>query len=59
MEERLAEYNKKNTCKAKPVAKLIVCTELEKREKVKAIERDTLVYGTSKLVTIGFGMKRL
>ncbi|KAF2264562.1 elongation factor 1 beta subunit [Lojkania enalia] len=67
--ERLAEYNKKKAGKVKPAAKSIVImdvkpwddetnmTELE--ENVRAIEKDGLVWGASKLVAVGFGIKKL
>jgi elongation factor 1-beta len=66
-EERLAEYNKKKAAKTKPAAKSIVTldvkpwddeTELAELEKnVRAIEKDGLVWGGSKLVPVGYGVK--
>jgi len=68
-EERLAEYNKKKAGKVKPAAKSIVTldvkpwddeTDMVQLEKnVRAIEKDGLVWGASKLVAIGFGIKKL
>lgn len=68
-EERLAEYNKKKATKTKPAAKSMVTmdvkpwddeTDMAELEKnVRAIEKDGLVWGASKLVTIGFGIKKL
>ena len=68
-EERLAEYNKKKATKTKPAAKSLVTmdvkpwddeTDMAELEKnVRAIEKDGLVWGTSKLVAIGFGIKKL
>jgi elongation factor 1-beta len=66
-EERLAEYNKKKAVKAKPAAKSIVTldvkpwddeTDMAELEKnVRAIEKDGLVWGGSKLVPVGYGVK--
>jgi len=66
-EERLAEYNKKKAAKAKPAAKSIVTldvkpwddeTDMAELEKnVRAIEKDGLVWGGSKLVPVGYGVK--
>ncbi|CRG84999.1 Elongation factor 1-beta [Talaromyces islandicus] len=68
-EARLAEYKKKKEGKTKPAAKSIVTldvkpwddeTNLEEMEKnVRAIEQDGLVWGASKLVAVGFGIKKL
>ncbi|KAF2460906.1 elongation factor EF-1 beta subunit [Lineolata rhizophorae] len=68
-EERLAEYRKKKEGKAKPVAKSIVTLEVkpwddetnmsELEENVRGIEQDGLVWGASKLVAVGFGIKKL
>lgn len=68
-EERLAEYNKKKATKQKPAAKSIVTldvkpwddeTDMAELEKnLRAIEKDGLVWGASKLVAIGFGIKKL
>ncbi|RAL10513.1 translation elongation factor 1 subunit beta [Aspergillus homomorphus CBS 101889] len=69
-EARLAEYKKKKEAKGpKPAAKSIVTlevkpwddeTNLEEMEaNVRAIEKDGLVWGASKFVTVGFGIKKL
>ncbi|KAL2151494.1 hypothetical protein VTH82DRAFT_6592 [Thermothelomyces myriococcoides] len=68
-EERLAEYRKKKESKPKAVAKSIVTldvkpwddeTDMEAMEKaVRGIEKDGLVWGASKLVAVGFGIKKL
>ncbi|KAB8074066.1 hypothetical protein BDV29DRAFT_174358 [Aspergillus leporis] len=68
-EARLAEYKKKKEAKPKPVAKSIVTlevkpwddeTNLEELEaNVRAIEKDGLVWGASKWVAVGFGIKKL
>jgi len=68
-EQRLAEYNKKKAGKAKPAAKSIVTldvkpwddeTDMDQLKKnVLAIEKDGLVWGGSKLVPVGFGIKKL
>lgn len=68
-DERLAEYNKKKAGKTKPAAKSIVTldvkpwddeTDMVALEKsVRGIEKDGLVWGGSKLVPVGFGIKKL
>ncbi|KAI9796469.1 MAG: Translation elongation factor 1 beta [Piccolia ochrophora] len=68
-EERLAEYKKKKAGKTKPAAKSIVTLDVkpwddetsmkELEEHVRAIEKDGLVWGASKLVAVGFGIKKL
>ncbi|KAF2091168.1 elongation factor 1 beta subunit [Saccharata proteae CBS 121410] len=68
-EERLAEYARKKAGKVKPAAKSIVTmdikpwddeTNMEELEaNVRAIEQDGLVWGASKLVAVGFGIKKL
>ncbi|KAL4786064.1 hypothetical protein BJX76DRAFT_355476 [Aspergillus varians] len=69
-EERLAEYKKKKEAKGpKPAAKSIVTMEVkpwddetsltEMEANVRAIEKDGLVWGASKLVAVGFGIKKL
>ncbi|KAL4917636.1 hypothetical protein BDW62DRAFT_183548 [Aspergillus aurantiobrunneus] len=69
-EARLAEYKKKKEAKGpKPAAKSIVTlevkpwddeTNLEEMEaNVRAIEKDGLVWGASKFVAVGFGIKKL
>ncbi|KAF2120476.1 elongation factor 1 beta subunit [Lophiotrema nucula] len=67
--ERLAEYNKKKAGKVKPAAKSIVTmdvkpwddeTDMKQLEaNVRGIEKDGLVWGASKLVAVGFGIKKL
>ncbi|KAF2748152.1 elongation factor 1 beta subunit [Sporormia fimetaria CBS 119925] len=67
--ERLAEYNKKKAGKVKPAAKSIVTMDVkpwddetnmeELKQNVLAIEKDGLVWGASKLVPVGFGIKKL
>jgi elongation factor 1-beta len=67
--ERLAEYNKKKAGKVKPAAKSIVTLDVkpwddetdmdELKANVLAIEKDGLVWGASKLVAVGFGIKKL
>jgi len=67
--ERLAEYNKKKAGKVKPAAKSIVTMDVkpwddetdmdELKANVLAIEKDGLVWGASKLVAVGFGIKKL
>ncbi|KAF1988416.1 elongation factor 1-beta [Aulographum hederae CBS 113979] len=68
-EERLAEYKKKKEGKTKPAAKSIVTLDVKPwddetdmkqlEENVRAIDQDGLVWGASKLVTVGFGIKKL
>ncbi|KAI9845314.1 MAG: Translation elongation factor 1 beta [Sclerophora amabilis] len=68
-EERLAEYKKKKEGKTKPAAKSIVTLEVkpwddetdmkELENSVRGIEKDGLVWGASKLVAVGFGIKKL
>lgn len=68
-ERRLAEYKKKKEGKTKPAAKSIVTldvkpwddeTDLEELKKnVLAIEIDGLVWGASKWVPVGYGIKKL
>lgn len=68
-EERLAEYRKKKEGKTKPAAKSIVTldvkpwddeTDMKELENgVRGIEKDGLVWGASKLVAVGFGIKKL
>ncbi|KAK7018123.1 elongation factor 1-beta [Favolaschia claudopus] len=67
--ERVAEYNKKKAGKPKPVAKSVVTldvkpwddeTDMEALEKcVRSIEKEGLLWGLSKLVAIGYGIKKL
>ncbi|OCL10510.1 elongation factor 1 beta subunit [Glonium stellatum] len=68
-EERLAEYKKKKEGKTKPAAKSIVTldvkpwddeTDMKALEaNVRAIEKEGLVWGASKLIAVGFGIKKL
>ncbi|PTB37264.1 uncharacterized protein TrAFT101_011000 [Trichoderma asperellum] len=68
-EERLAEYRKKKENKPKVAAKSVVTmdvkpwddeTDLAALEAaVRGIEKDGLVWGASKLVAVGFGIKKL
>jgi len=67
--ERLAEYKKKKEGKTKPAAKSVVTmdvkpwddeTDMKALEAaVRSIEKDGLVWGASKLVPVGFGIKKL
>ncbi|KAJ3067746.1 hypothetical protein HDU99_003402 [Rhizoclosmatium hyalinum] len=67
--QRLAEYNAKKAAKPKPVAKSMVILDVKPwddetdmkamEENVRAISMEGLVWGTSKLVAIGFGIKKL
>lgn len=68
-EERLAEYKKKKEAKPKLAAKSIVTMDVKPWDDetdmvaleaaVRAIEKDGLVWGGSKLVPVGFGIKKL
>ncbi|KAL2018727.1 hypothetical protein VTK56DRAFT_433 [Thermocarpiscus australiensis] len=68
-EERLAEYRKKKEAKPKPVAKSVVTLDVKPwddetdmvalESSVRGIEKDGLVWGASKLVPVGFGIKKL
>jgi len=67
--KRLEEYKAKKAGKTKPAAKSLVTlevkpwddeTNLEEMEaNVRAIEQDGLVWGASKFVAVGFGIKKL
>jgi len=67
--QRLEEYRKKKEGKVKPAAKSIVTMDVkpwddetsmkELEENVRSIEKDGLVWGASKLVAVGFGIKKL
>ncbi|KAJ3396556.1 Elongation factor 1-beta [Lobulomyces angularis] len=67
--KRLAEYHAKKALKPKVVAKSMVVydikpwddeTDMKAMEQcVRAIEQDGLLWGTSKLVAIGYGIKKL
>jgi elongation factor 1-beta len=67
--KRLAEYAAKKALKTKPAAKTMVTLDVkpwddetdmkELEANVKAIELDGLVWGGSKLVAVGFGIKKL
>ncbi|KAK0669167.1 putative cytosolic translation elongation factor 1B subunit beta [Cercophora samala] len=68
-EERLEEYRKKKEGKVKPAAKSVVTMDVKPWDDetdmaaleagVRAIEKDGLVWGASKLVAVGFGIKKL
>lgn len=68
-EDRLAEYNKKKAGKVKPAAKSIVTMDVKPWDDetdmkgleaaVRGIEKEGLVWGGSKLVAVGFGIKKL
>ncbi|KAL5093725.1 hypothetical protein Trisim1_010452 [Trichoderma cf. simile WF8] len=68
-EERLAEYHKRREGKVKPAAKSLVTLDVKPWDDdtsmvaleaaVRGIEKDGLVWGQSKLVAIGFGIKKL
>jgi len=68
-DERLAEYKKKKEGKTKPAAKSMVTmdvkpwddeTDMKALEAaVRSVEKDGLVWGGSKLVPVGFGIKKL
>ncbi|KAK6530449.1 Translation elongation factor 1 beta [Orbilia ellipsospora] len=68
-EQRLAEYNAKKALKTKPAAKSMVTldvkpwddeTDMKTLEaNVRAIEKDGLVWGSSQLIAVGFGIKKL
>jgi len=68
-DERLAEYKKKKEGKTKPAAKSVVTMDVkpwddetdmkELEAAVRSIEKDGLVWGLSKLVAVGFGIKKL
>ncbi|KAI0772340.1 elongation factor 1 beta/delta chain [Trametes elegans] len=67
--ERVAAYNAKKAAKPKTIAKSVVTfevkpwddtTDMEKLEQaVRAIEMDGLVWGASKFVPIGYGIRKL
>jgi len=67
--ERLAEYKKKKEGKVKPAAKSVVTLDVKPwddetdmkllEEGVRGIIKDGLVWGGSKLVAVGFGIKKL
>ncbi|CRK27092.1 Elongation factor 1-beta like protein [Verticillium longisporum] len=68
-EERLAEYKKKKEAKPKTTAKSVVTLDVKPWDDetdmaaleaaVRGIEKDGLVWGASKLVPVGFGIKKL
>ena len=68
-EERLAEYKKKKEGKTKPAAKSVVTMDVKPwddetdmkalEDAVRSIVKDGLVWGLSKLVPVGFGIKKL
>lgn len=67
--ERVAAYNEKKANKPKAVAKSVVTLDVKPwddetdmkalEESVRSIEQDGLVWGASKLVAIGYGIKKL
>ncbi|KAJ3355653.1 hypothetical protein HDU83_003035 [Entophlyctis luteolus] len=67
--QRLKEYNEKKAAKPKPVAKSMVILDVkpwddetnmkELESSVRGITLDGLVWGTSKFVPIGYGIKKL
>ncbi|KIY44865.1 hypothetical protein FISHEDRAFT_19311, partial [Fistulina hepatica ATCC 64428] len=67
--ERVAAYNAKKAAKPKPVAKSVVTLEVKPwddetdmqalEHSVRSIEQDGLVWGASKLVPVGFGIRKL
>jgi len=67
--ERLAEYKKKKEGKVKPAAKSVVTMDVKPWDDetdmkgleaaVRGIIKDGLVWGASKLVPVGFGIKKL
>ncbi|KAG5653546.1 hypothetical protein H0H81_012355 [Sphagnurus paluster] len=67
--ERVAAYNAKKAGKAKPAAKSIVTLDVKPWDDetdmvaleaaVRSIEQDGLLWGASKLVPIGYGIKKL
>ncbi|PTD11925.1 Elongation factor 1-beta [Fusarium culmorum] len=68
-EERLAEYRKKKENKPKTIAKSVVTLDVKPWDDetdmaaleaaVRSIEKDGLTWGASKLVPVGFGVKKL
>ncbi|KAG8793612.1 Translation elongation factor 1 beta [Ceratobasidium sp. 428] len=67
--ERVAAYNAKKATKAKTIAKSVVTLEVkpwddetdmaELEKSVRSVEQEGLVWGSSKLVAIGYGIKKL
>ncbi|KAK5989255.1 Elongation factor 1-beta [Cladobotryum mycophilum] len=68
-EERLAEYRKKKEAKPKTIAKSVVTLDVKPWDDetdmaaleaaVRGIDKDGLLWGASKLVAVGFGIKKL
>ncbi|TKA28674.1 hypothetical protein B0A50_03001 [Salinomyces thailandicus] len=68
-EERVKQYQEKKKDKVKPAAKSIVTLDVKPwddetdmkglEESVRSIEKDGLTWGASKLVAVGFGIKKL
>ncbi|KAL6869265.1 Translation elongation factor 1 beta [Amphichorda felina] len=68
-DERLAEYRKKKEAKPKTIAKSVVTMDIKPWDdetdmaaleaSVRAIEKDGLTWGASKLVPVGFGIRKL
>ncbi|PFH48853.1 hypothetical protein AMATHDRAFT_49194 [Amanita thiersii Skay4041] len=67
--ERVAEYNARKANKPKTIAKSLVTLDVKPwddetdmvalEQSVRSIEQDGLVWGSSKLVAVGFGIKKL
>ncbi len=68
-EERIEEYRKKKEGKVKPAAKSVVTMDVKPWDdetdmaaletSVRSVEKDGLVWGASKLVPIGYGIRKL
>lgn len=68
-EERLEEYRKKKEGKVKPAAKSVVTMDVKPWDdetdmaaleaSVRSVDKDGLVWGASKLVPIGYGIRKL
>jgi len=67
--ERVAEYNAKKAGKAKTIAKSVVTLDVKPwddetdmkalEDSVRSVEQDGLLWGASKLVPIGYGIRKL
>ncbi|TQV95672.1 proteasome subunit alpha type 3 [Cordyceps javanica] len=68
-EQRLADYKARKASKPKTIAKSVVILDVKPWDDetdmaaleaaVRGIDRDGLVWGTSKLLTVGYGIKKL
>ncbi|KAM3520875.1 hypothetical protein MY4038_009252 [Beauveria bassiana] len=68
-EQRLADYNKRKAAKPKTFAKSVVTLDVKPYDDetnmadleaaVRNIDREGLLWGTSKLVSVGYGIKKL